>query len=326
MGKIIIGIHGLGNKPPKELLTAWWRKSIREGLISIQHPYYFFRFEMVYWADLIYTNPLDPSETNSESNLYIHEPYSIACPESIPQQSGGLRRKVMGYLERQLDRLFLNEDMSLNFSSITDSIIHRYFKDLEMYYSDELKGQNKSSKTVRVAIQDRLITVIRRYRRKRITLIAHSMGSIIAYDVLSRNIPGVSVDTFITLGSPLGLPVIVSRIFAEQHLDNPLITKVCAPEGVHRKWYNFSDLEDKVCLDRTLSDDYQANSFGVKAEDSSVYNNYVVNGKRNPHKIYGYLRTADVAWIIDDFLYRGRWQPIQRLIKWINNWLYKHLG
>jgi hypothetical protein len=29
---IIIGVHGLLNKPPKETLEKWWSESINEGL------------------------------------------------------------------------------------------------------------------------------------------------------------------------------------------------------------------------------------------------------------------------------------------------------
>ena len=35
MSKIIIGIHGLGNKSRKALLEEWWKASIEEGLINI---------------------------------------------------------------------------------------------------------------------------------------------------------------------------------------------------------------------------------------------------------------------------------------------------
>jgi len=52
-----VGIHGLANKPPKDDLTEYWRKSIAEGLrknCAIKKP--IFDFRMVYWADLLYKN------------------------------------------------------------------------------------------------------------------------------------------------------------------------------------------------------------------------------------------------------------------------------
>ena len=35
MKKIIIGVHGLGNKPPADVLEKWWAASIQEGLAAI---------------------------------------------------------------------------------------------------------------------------------------------------------------------------------------------------------------------------------------------------------------------------------------------------
>ena len=32
MSKVIIGIHGLANKPKETLLTSYWKTSIEEGL------------------------------------------------------------------------------------------------------------------------------------------------------------------------------------------------------------------------------------------------------------------------------------------------------
>ena len=60
MSKIIIGIHGLGNKPPPKTLSAWWKAAIREGLGSIKKPKEQFTFELVYWAHCLYPVPLKP--------------------------------------------------------------------------------------------------------------------------------------------------------------------------------------------------------------------------------------------------------------------------
>ena len=49
MRKVIIGIHGLGNKPPKALLKIWWKKAIREGLKAIGHSRFFVKFELIYY-------------------------------------------------------------------------------------------------------------------------------------------------------------------------------------------------------------------------------------------------------------------------------------
>jgi hypothetical protein len=71
-------------------------------------------------------------------------------------------------------------------------------------------------------------------------------------------------------------------------------------------WYNFSDLHDKVAFNYNLADDYGANSKNILAVDSVVYNDYEIEGKRNPHKSYGYLRTPELAKVVIDFLARDK--------------------
>ncbi len=34
MANIIIGIHGLSNKPEKSKISEWWEAAIREGLLK----------------------------------------------------------------------------------------------------------------------------------------------------------------------------------------------------------------------------------------------------------------------------------------------------
>ncbi len=52
MKKMIIGIHGLGNKPDATLLHDWWLNAIHEGLGRISKPRENIPFKMVYWADI----------------------------------------------------------------------------------------------------------------------------------------------------------------------------------------------------------------------------------------------------------------------------------
>ena len=119
MSKIIIGIHGLGNKPSKEILEGWWKQAIREGFRKAGKPRIFFNFELVYWSDLLYSEPKSMDVTDPEDPLYMHEPYlpgrKLPASEDAP-----LKTKLIKYIEKQMDKLFLNEDMTLNFSSITD--------------------------------------------------------------------------------------------------------------------------------------------------------------------------------------------------------------
>ena len=75
------------------------------------------------------------------------------------------------------------------------------------------------------------------------------MGSIVAYDVMTRSASDVVVDTWITAGSPLGLPIVISKIVSEQKKRLETIREVQTPDNVTSAWLNFSDLEDRVAID-----------------------------------------------------------------------------
>ena len=72
MSNIIIGIHGLGNKPPPKTLSRWWQAAIREGLERIKKPNPPFTFELVYWAHYLYPLPLKPRIKDTEN---LHKSY-----------------------------------------------------------------------------------------------------------------------------------------------------------------------------------------------------------------------------------------------------------
>jgi len=313
MSKIIIGIHGLGNKVPESVLTRWWESSIIEGLNLVRTTELQFDFELVYWAHLMHHVPLDPVVTDKKHPLYVEDPY-IPAPNVIRAEKGGeLRKKLLDLLGDQLDRIFLNKDLSINFSGISDFIIHHFFSDLETYYNADEKAKNTVAGSLREHVRALLAEKLRRHRRRKILLIAHSMGSIIAWDVLTRKVPEVEIDTLITLGYPLGLPVIRSRINAEltaAGVEQPVLK---TPENVKNAWFNLADLRDKIAIFSSLQDNFEPNRAGVRVVDRNVYNNYSYKGEKNPHKAYGYLRTRQLADIIDTFMRRKSPSPLPRL-------------
>ena len=320
MSKIIIGIHGLGNKPPKKILKKWWKKSIREGLQAIGHPRFFFKFELVYWSNFLHPDALNPKIKDKKEPGYLKEPYLPAYKFETKKPSK-LRQKFLDYLEKQMDKIFLKDDLSINFSSVSDMIIHRFFTDLDIYYSQTYITFNGKERLVKDIIREQLAQTLKRHKNKEIMLIGHSMGSIIAYDVLTHTVPQIKINTFVTIGSPLGLPIIISKIASEQKRQLVKKVKVRTPENVARNWFNLSDLSDRVAINYTLGDDYDENMNRVRAIDKVVYNNYEYNGKKNPHKIYGYLRTPELAEIIHDFFNQER----NKYIVWLSNKIDKYL-
>ena len=58
MSNIVIGIHGLSNKPAEEQLKIWWKQAILEGLKRNHSLTPSFSFDLVYWANVRNKKPI----------------------------------------------------------------------------------------------------------------------------------------------------------------------------------------------------------------------------------------------------------------------------
>ncbi|MBN1850032.1 MAG: hypothetical protein JW932_15780 [Deltaproteobacteria bacterium] len=320
MSKIIIGIHGLGNKVPGPVLEDWWRQSIQEGLRNSGNPRPSLKIKLVYWADRLYDTPMDPNETNEDAPFFVSDPYVPARP-SPKKDPEGVSAKLLAYLEKQIQKVYLNKDLSINYMSITDLFIRHFFRDLDIYYSKTCLTDKNIEAPAKDVIRELLGRVLKKYRRNKILLIAHSMGSIVAFDTLTWEVPHIKIDTLVTIGSPLGLPAVMVKILAEQQIDYKKDLKIKTPENIKKNWYNFFDPDDRVSLKRELADDYVENTHHVRPIDQSVFNDYEYNGKTSAHQAYGYLRTPQTAQVITDFLNRGMPRAWIWFSNKINRWL-----
>lgn len=311
MAKVIIGIHGLGNKPPKKLLKEWWRTSIYEGFAKQGLTVPKFKFEMVYWADIIYNYPENPNITDKDDPYYLKYPYMPSPWEAREIKDYSFRKKVLRFIEHQLDKVFLNADLSLNYSQVTDAIMYKYFMELEMYY-----GASGSQIKLKQKTRSRLKKLIEKYKYDDILLVSHSMGTFIAYDVLQFELKDINIHTFITMGSALGLPFIKAKIAKEMKMANP-DKKISTPECVSSAWFNFADLEDRIALNFDLNNDFSSNSKGIQVIDYEVINDYEINGESNPHKCYGYLRSKEFILNLNSFLTDKKEFTISNLVNGI---------
>lgn len=299
MKNVIIGVHGLKNKPPKDLLEDWWKASISDGLERIGQQTNF-HFELVYWADLEYPLPLDPNITDSDDPLFIEHPYIPISKFEPSEKERKIKKKILSAIEDSLDMIILHDNKISGIEKIVDSTIKRMFTDLDVYYHGRCKmNRNKLAKQ---AFRARLVEVLKKHEHDRIMLIGHSMGSIISYDTLIHNDTEIDIDSFLTVGSPLGFPLIIKKTLMEQNLEINAEAKPPTPENIKSLWLNFSDLDDKITMNYDLADDYLPNSKNIMPIDIIVHNNYEFNEQNNPHKVYGYLQSREVAEIIGKFL------------------------
>jgi hypothetical protein len=118
-------------------------------------------------------------------------------------------------------------------------------------------------------------------------IVAHSLGTIVAYDVLSEPaFAGLAADLLVTVGSPLGIANVQDRLRDGAGRPNPVPGKL-------RAWSNFADRWDPVALDATLRDEFRPpKNF---ARDAAVNNQ-----ARNSHDLTGYLSVAIVRSSIVD--------------------------
>jgi hypothetical protein len=278
--QVIIGIHGLANKPEAKTLERWWKDSILEGLERNQgRTSRTLSFESVYWADVLYAAPILDDENK--------EPYEEAKDPLKTYKDGWWDDLVAGLADAAATPLDLAKRY-FGFDEIADAVLRAKLDDLATYYE---------KKEIREELRGLLHAALEKHKKKRIMVIAHSMGSIIAYDVLralGREDPARVIDHFVTIGSPLGLPHVKHKIYEENDL-------VRTPSVV-RRWTNFADRRDPVAADVHLSGDYEANNRGVAVRDDLVVNGYKSPaGKANHHKSYGYLRAPEVSQAIRSF-------------------------
>ncbi|XOB62454.1 lipase/acyltransferase domain-containing protein [Campylobacterota bacterium DY0563] len=271
MEYIIIGVHGLYNKPEPEILSDGWQKAIIEGLtknekLSIEN----INFKMMYWADIMYPE----YDTNAEL-------YKEATDGALKEYKDGWIDNARATIQGHSDTLLDFAKSLFNIDFVGDEVLERKAKDLYKYYFDEEK-RNK--------IRNRFIELFKEHQDKKIIIASHSMGTIVAYDSLVKlhqEDPLINIEHFITMGSPLGLPHVKYRIYEE-------FKKTTTPDNT-LKWSNFSDKRDKISIDTHLKDDYTPNENDVKVKDDLVFNDW----EGNPHKSYGYLRTPEFSKAIN---------------------------
>ena len=135
-----------------------------------------------------------------------------------------------------------------------------------------------------------------------VLLIAHSMGSVIAFEALRQTShddgPIVAVDLLLTMGSPLGQRYIQKRL--EGHEKAGILYW---PNNI-RRWINLSAVGDLTAIDPVLADDFAPmKEMGLieDIEDRPLFNYFRLNGHLNVHAEYGYLVNEVTARIVTEW-------------------------
>ena len=306
MSAVIVGIHGLANKPDKQTLAEWWEAAIREGLDkNCGERNADFEYVTVYWADLLYKYSQHQDPDFDFDDLHNEQVYSPAPAGALKRYKerwmDDARAAVLGGGGTVLDAV--KERFGLG--SVADWLLDRKMRDLAYYYdaTHRLRARDGQMKQARLVLMDELSNVLLPLKGRRLMLIAHSMGTIISYDVLrdlGRRDRDFPLHHYVTIGSPLGMPHVKANIHRERSYARDAVR---TPTVVTERWVNYADRRDPVTIDTHLRDDFGENDAGVRVEDDIVINDYVgPKGDRDSHKSYGYLRTPELWEHIRDFL------------------------
>jgi hypothetical protein len=302
----IVLLHGRSTKPEKRDLARFWWGALRAGL-ERDHRRVLPRFratkrEFVYYGD-ISNDFLDPG----------HDTAADAASRRVTQRA--LKAwKADQFTRANYNRLpgktSMKEFLADTFGGIaaalriSQPLIHLVAPDMREYWNRESDYGSR--------LRYRAMGPMKRAlgRDGRVLVIAHSLGSIIAYDTLWKfsrtaeyrdGFEDKSVDLLITIGSPLGDETVKGRLRGSSQRGPRRYP------GNVRRWINIAAEDDFISHDQRLRNDYaEMAEFGLTppVRDERVYNLSVRNDASNPHHSSGYLIHPKMATIVASWLRR----------------------
>jgi len=184
---------------------------------------------------------------------------------------------------------------------LADETLEIHLRDLRRYVKNEYDVAEFTRRLLKMPLRAA-------WKSERpILLIAHSMGSIIAYDALwqlSQEFGNNrSIDLFLTMGSPLGQRFIQHRIKGWREQPDNRYPRVI------KRWVNIAAVGDLTALDVRLQNDFEAMlQLGLveSIEDREIYNYFRLEGELNVHAEYGYLVNEVTAGYISEWWRQNR--------------------
>ena len=238
-------------------------------------------FAIVYWADLRYVQPLS-GDRNRETYRPDHGLGPFPSPAGDPDAAAPT-------LSDRIYRGLSHLQEAAGLTPVDDLILEYRLDDLWGYYEDA---------AFRESARERLRAALREAAGCDVLIAAHSMGGLIAYDVLrAAEVDGTPLPrcALVTLGSPLGLAELKLKL-ADEHGALRVPAALTA-------WTNLMDRKDIATVGDDLADIYAPNAAGVRVRDVPVINAYRrPDGGENRHKSYGYLRTPEFSKAVAGFL------------------------
>ncbi len=278
----ILYVPGVRAKPPPEIHRELFRRCLLEGIrradaaVAEEMAAMPDCLRMVLWGHLLYDSWRDPAVDEPGIAAMLAETHPT---KSSIQEIFGWRRRAEFLAHRLGDRLpFLINMLASDNTRLNLADSRRYFANAD-------------------GIGDRIRELLQVQLRQawqageRILLMAHSFGSVIAWDTLwtLRHEAG-PVDLFLTLGSPLGTRFVRQRLLGASHVGADRY-----PRGI-RQWQNLAAIGGLPALGHRFADDF-AGMRALGLVDSITDRTDLINPFQgvdglNVHKCYAYFVNA----------------------------------
>jgi len=279
---VILYVPGIKPKPPAPIHRENLLRCLLEGLrrtspdVAAELQARPQCLRIVPWPHLFYPAPSDPGPDAP----YIDRMLELPGPEPADLEEARHWHKSALRLT-----YLLTDAFPFLIDWVVSPRIKETMQDSLRYLRNEGGVGSRVREFVRGALRDAWAS------DRRVLIIAHSMGSVIAYECLwqlSRQQESpIEIDTLMTLASPLGLNFMRHRILthkatgAEQY-----------PANI-RRWHNLAAVGDLIPLQRRMARDYrQMLELGLVDEirdDVDLHNYWRGPQGLNVHKCYGYM-------------------------------------
>lgn len=274
--------RGLAGEDPARL-RATWTAALNSGLLAARLPT--ISPEAVwfpYYGDLLAELTVDAADTEATTTAetlapVLDEPRAIytSLLEQAALRSGmpaelvhgntdheggsalGLLSPLTSRLQRQLSWVAAR-------SGLDETLIALFLRDVAAYLGDQ---------DVKTAILDQVAAALPQSGQA--VIVSHSLGTVVAVDLLSRARPDITVPLLVTMGSPLGLDAVYTRV---------LLQPPRRPDRV-TAWLNAWTPADATTIGCPLTPVWGPGLVEV----------VTANSRRRPHDVEEYLRHPQVA-------------------------------
>ena len=303
MGKRLFFIHGRSFKPDRADLEELWIEALRHAIerdfgVDAAEAFTKVQPRLVYYGD--YSNRFlarkDPGynkEQDVEKRRATLEGLKVHRKADFTKAT---YRKISSQFRWLPEFLADMVAGPVNVFGFGDDMIALKAPDMRRYWNEESEFGSAVRWMLTAPLHEALAN------DDDVMLIGHSLGTLIAYDVLWKfsyygeyqDIRERRFSHLITLGSPLGNPTVQQRLKGGRLRGSRRF-----PTNVD-VWSNVAAEDDYVCHDETVEDEYR--DMKTKIKDYPIYNLAVKDGKAHQHHATGYLIHPVVARLVFDWL------------------------